>query len=890
VEEHYPAAAIVLNNTYMDDILDSVCDEENSKNAMKEVEAVTEKGGFQIIGWTVSQIQVNEQQVNECRIPMHSETEGEKVLGVQWNPKDDYLYFTAKLNFSPKKRKIRTGPNLQVDQIPVGVPVALTKRMVLSQLNSIYDPFGLASPFTIVAKILMRKLWATDVNVGWDDPIPEKLRNEWLEFFRDLFEMEKIQFVRCMKPDGATDPILILFSDGSSNAYGTCAYVRWKMPNGTFECRLIAAKNRLAPLRTITIVRIELCGAVLAKRLRAFIEKETRYKFLACYHIVDSEIVRAMIQKESYGFNTFAATRVGEIQAGTDPLEWYWVDGILNIADWTTRGKKPSELGAKSRWQCGPAFLTSPVEQWPIKRNCTKKDLPETNQVVMLVNSYEKDNLAIRINIGRFSKYMKLLRVTARVLAMYQKKPVLSFKNVNVAPNAEDLRNAELFWFHEAQTSIKQEVDEGKFNRLSPKVNEDGVLVVCGRAERWMEMSYNKQEVILLPYKHPFSCLYAEYEHNHGHLGISATSCKIRSKFWIVNIHRLVKSIRYNCVICKKLQKQTMQQIMSPLPEERLKPSPPWYCTSIDFFGPFITRGEVQRRVRGKAYGVLFNCMTTRAVHVDVADNYSTDGFMKVLRRFISLRGCPAKLYSDGGSQLVAAAKELKNVLKGFELEDLKAFGAEKGMNWEFTPADAPWWNGCAEGLIKSVKKAITTAVGDQVLTPTELQTVCFEAANLVNERPIGRHPQSPEESAYLCPNDLLLGRSTSRVPSGPFKEFANHRRRHEFIQSLVEAFWKKWIRDYFPSLVIRPKWHTSRRNLEPGDIVFIQDSNQVRGNWKLGRVSTFYPDRDGRVRKVAVQYKIPKPNEAPEEYHGSRYVTIERAVQKLILLLPKAE
>ena len=88
-------------------------------------------------------------------------------------------------------------------------------------------------------------------------------------------------------------------------------------------------------------------------------------------------------------------------------------------------------------------------------------------------------------------------------------------------------------------------------------------------------------------------------------------------------------------------------------------------------FGPLVIRGGVKKRVRGKAYGVLFNCMGTRAVHVDVAANYSTDGFMRVLRRFIFLRSCPAKLHSDGGSQLVAASKELKTISETGDWEKL---------------------------------------------------------------------------------------------------------------------------------------------------------------------------------------------------------------------------
>ena len=210
---------------------------------------------------------------------------------------------------------------------------------------------------------------------------------------------------------------------------------------------------------------------------------------------------------------------------------------------------------------------------------------------------------------------------------------------------------------------------------------------------------------------------------------------------------------------------------MGRLPQERLKPAPAWNCTAVDLFGPFRIRGEVQKRTTGKAYSVIFNCLGTRAVHVDLVPNYITEKFLMVLRRLVSLRGYPAKMISDNGTQLTAANKELKKNVASWDWDELASFRATKGMEWKFLPADAPLQNGTSEALVKSVKKAITVAVGESVMTFSELQTVCCEAANLVNERPIRRHPTSPKDGTYLCLNDLLLGRSTSRVPSGPFRE-----------------------------------------------------------------------------------------------------------------------
>ena len=249
------------------------------------------------------------------------------------------------------------------------------------------------------------------------------------------------------------------------------------------------------------------------------------------------------------------------------------------------------------------------------------------------------------------------------------------------------------------------------------------------------------------------------------------------------------------------------------------------------------------------------------------------------------MRGSPEKVYSDCGSQLVAADKELRNTIKDLDQSRLFEFGANKGIKWEFTAPDGPWRNGCSEALIKSVKKAIKTAIGDQCLSFSELQTIFFEAANLVNERPIGLHPTNPEDGAYLSPNHLLLGRASSRVPSGPFKEPTNIKHRFRLLQQIVNTFWRRWTRDYFASLIIRQKWHTAHRNVQVGDVVIVGDSNAIRGNWRLARVTKTFPGEDGLVRKVELQYKNLCTNESPKQYKGKAYTTIERPVQRLIII-----
>ena len=161
----------------------------------------------------------------------------------------------------------------------------------------------------------------------------------------------------------------MIFSDGSTAAYGTCAYIRWELPDGVFNSRLVMAKSKLAPLKQLSIPRIELCGALIAARMRETIVKEMGYNFESIIHIVDSAIVRAQIQKESFGFGTITATKIAEIQSKTNPEEWWWISREDNPADMSTKPSKPVDLGVGSNWQMGPTFLSLPISEWPIRKD-----------------------------------------------------------------------------------------------------------------------------------------------------------------------------------------------------------------------------------------------------------------------------------------------------------------------------------------------------------------------------------------------------------------------------------------------------------------------------------------------------------------------------------------
>ena len=348
------AADIVTNNSYMDDITASVFDETEASERMRDIDAILNPCGFIVKEWISNSADAESEPTSgeplQVTVAGDKSEAAEGVLGLLWNVEKDSL----QIKFKPSSDAAKS--------------TVLSKRLILSIANSIFDPIGLLSPFTVKVKIIMRSAWAHEPKLGWDSPLPSNIEREWLKVMDEIPLIPELTFRRSLTPLGAVgDPMLIIFCDGSVQAYGAVAYARWQLQEETYESRLVMARSRIAPLKTIDIVRIELCGAVLATRVRNTILKETSLRFDKTILLTDSEIVHAMIHRESYGFNTFAANRIGEIQQGSNVEEWGWVPGKLNVADVVTRGLSPDEIHRGTEWQRGPDFFQQREGEWPVK-------------------------------------------------------------------------------------------------------------------------------------------------------------------------------------------------------------------------------------------------------------------------------------------------------------------------------------------------------------------------------------------------------------------------------------------------------------------------------------------------------------------------------------------
>ena len=458
------------------------------------------------------------------------------------------------------------------------------------------------------------------------------------------------------------------------------------------------------------------------------------------------------------------------------------------------------------------------------------------------------------------------------------------------------LEQAELFLIKEVQQqTIHSECTKkdakgkvgGAFHSLKPILKNE--IWVVGTRLIFNPLVPENSPQMLLPTKHIVTKLLMEQAHRQTiHGGRDSTLAKFRHKFWTPHGSQVASAAVHSCQLCKLRIPKLLSQRMGLLPTERSLPSPAFTYTMVDYFGPYPVRGEVQKRITGKAWGVIFTCLASRAVFIEAVYDYGTSSFLIALSKFSSVRGYPRVMFSDPGSNLECASKELQVQWKKMWEEEgaqITSASAQKGLEWKFSAPDSPWKNGAVESMVKICKKAIHFSMNEQRLSPSEFACLLYEAANLMNERPLGTLPGSDSELSILTPNSLLLGRSTAQNPGG-WQPTTGQLKRYHHVQQVLQCFWSQWMKTAAPKLFRDPKWQEAKQNLKPGDVVLVFDDNSIKGEYRLARVKEVYPDAQGLVRKALVIYAVYKVGEKTgNNYTGSRKQEVIRPVQRLALL-----
>ena len=586
----YPEAAEALTkNSYMDDICGSVDTVMQAQKLTGDFDKVLESGGFGVKGWTSNKV-LTKAEDQERGLKVFQKEVEEKVLGVVWNYVTDEFSFKVKLDL------------LRMTDRSIHLGVKMTKRTLLSQVARFYDPIGFAAAFVIRAKISMQELW--QIGLDWDDELPDDVQERWIQLFKEMQELDKIGFKRCLVPSESSElPVLCVFSDASQEAFGACAYIRQRRNEDTYSVNFVAAKSRVAPLKQLTIPRLELQAAVLASRLAKTIVEECTIQFADIKFFTDSSITLAWIQSPSRSFKPFVSSRVGEIQSNSDPSQWRHISGEDNVADDLSRGLHVQQL--TGRWMNGPEFLKLPEEQWPVQTATPHREEDMERRQVNAVSSVSHADVGKIIDVKNFTRWRKLIRVTAWIWRLAEKirlrRNALSGREGPLMP--EELRKAEMSWIKSAQKDLKSRMKNGEFKSLSPFIDEKEVIRVGGRIDKAI-VSYEEKHPVLLPSDHRISLLITSHVHNHGHPGVATTTAKTRRKYWILKANKLSKSVKFKCVTCREMAHKAETQLMAELPLLRLAPqTPPFHYTACDYFGPFSVR--IGRNKRAQHYGVI---------------------------------------------------------------------------------------------------------------------------------------------------------------------------------------------------------------------------------------------------------------------------------------------
>ena len=348
-----------------------------------------------------------------------------RVLGLLWNPLLDLFFVHVRINLSRKVKGAHIEEDLTYEQIPRILELVITLRIVLGIVHSCYDPYGLVAALTIKLKIELRKLFGSEVKIGWDDPLSTEVKGRWVRILQDVKEAEKVSFKRCIKPKVPVSgkPTLIVCNDGSNEAMCVTAHVRWPHADGTYSCNLFAAKTRVTPLKKESIPRIELQSAVMAVRLSKEILEQSGLEFEEVIHILDSKCTLAILYKGCGTLREYMANRASEVLDSTTVEMWNWSQSKENVSDLGTRSNATVEdINETSDWQLGRPWMRLPKHDWRISQDYTGALIPEEEVAKPLLVAHV--GISSKFDIERFKgrSYILLLRVVALVQKIFHIK------------------------------------------------------------------------------------------------------------------------------------------------------------------------------------------------------------------------------------------------------------------------------------------------------------------------------------------------------------------------------------------------------------------------------------------------------------------------------------
>ena len=856
---------------------------------------------------------------------------GKKVLGYGWEATSDVMDVSFPIYVSNKKRKVRMTAPLDANTLKLLPDARLTKRICLGITNGFGDFLGIASPFTIRFKLLMKELFdGKNDKVAWDMDIFEEAKKEWAQLIMEAVEDGNLCFPRSVRPKNAVGlPKITGFADGSFSAFCAAIYVIWETIcqhgddeccQGDFEACLLWAKTKVTPMKGFTVPQSELSAAVLLSRMGLTTTKalnaDDSMKPTNCSLLLDSKCTISVIDKSTTALKPFFHNRVSEFHDNLTAMkkicpvdDLHYVASSENPADLATRnGIKLSEIGPQSFWQCGPSFLRFRRDLWPVTRDFVPDTIPieeirsrgsyfyNLRVRVLMSSATTAPRLwtAIEGVLNYSNSFEKVRRILARVIRGWKlraKGQPLSPASIG-EPRSEDLITAERLILLSAMPLTAQAFYSDKLVSLQPK--KDGQIIVsCGRlGEKSLSRLLGVNALPILMPNSRAAQLYMirahEGEHGIVHKSITETLARSRQSVWIVRGRMLAKKVCQNCFICKRLNIKLSGQLMAKVKEESLTVCRPWTYVSLDFAGPLQVKGVVNLRARKKCWIIIYCCRSTKAVCLLSTCGYDTASFLLKHEEFVATHGAPVSIVSDRGTQLVAAGQLLARKQSPEEWSWQDIVSKNSASNWHFVPVGCQHFNGLPESTVKVLKKSLKLALHPGVeLNYPELVTLLAKISYTINARPLGlsdvsNSSQQDDIMLPITPNMLLLGRSSDSSPPLDYSPDERFSSRLAYVSEVEKDWWRRWYVQVLPTLFSYKRWKRKQRNLVVGDIVLLHYPNHFKDDYCLGKISDVHPDEEGDVRLVTVQYRKKNPRESLTVCRTRPLITEKMAVHRL--------
>ncbi|XP_076394921.1 uncharacterized protein LOC143265617 [Megachile rotundata] len=592
------AAQIVKRDLYVDDLLTGADTFEDAQEIQTQICEMLTRGGLNIRQWASNNPNLL-QGLREDQIhpKILGETATVKTLGIAWDARQDTIRYTVDL---PTCEKI-------------------SKRTILSTIAKIFDPLGLLGPVTILAKLLMQRLW--QLKIDWDESLPANIHTEWITYTHQLRTLNDVEFPRYVSLREHQRIEIHGFSDASELAYGACLYIRTIDKYGHIETQLFCAKSRVAPLKTVTLARLELCGAVLLASLYTTVRTAITHVIDETYLWTDSTIVLNWINSQPCMLKTFVANRVADIQGKTDVTTWRHVRSEDNPADLMSRGVMPAQFLNNELWRHGPKWLRYNITTWPESKFKSSNNVPEMKKTICLATSI------VRIDeiVNRYSCIRKLIRIVAYCLrfrpnrritgpltvAELQEAHTRVIKLVQSVAFAQDLQNLKTGELH----------SKSKLRSLHPFLDSQGILRVGGRLQNATIPFAQKHPILLPKGNHITDLIIREAHTQNHHAGVTATLYNVRQKYWPIDGKNETRKIIRQCVRCFRVRPPDVEYLMGNLPAARVTGIRPFYNCGVDYCGPFYVKERRYRnRAQIKIYVAVFTCFATKAVHLEVSE------------------------------------------------------------------------------------------------------------------------------------------------------------------------------------------------------------------------------------------------------------------------------